>query len=151
MKSLRSIVGTRETVTVDSMTSVLDAARVMSERHIGAVPVVDGERLAGIFTERDVMSRIVAGARDPRATPVAEVMSTELVVADITETCEACLSRIHEVNSALRMAFGGPLDDFVDRAVRAKTERIAIASHLKVAFRLNHISQRQLAKPAAKM
>ena len=96
MKSLRSIVGTRETVTVDSMTSVLDAARVMSERHIGAVPVVDGERLAGIFTERDVMSRIVAGARDPRATPVAEVMSTELVVADITETCEACLSRMQQ-------------------------------------------------------
>src|SRR5439155_24927144 len=47
MKSIRSIVGNRETVTVASMTSVLDAARLMSERHIGALPVVDGERLAG--------------------------------------------------------------------------------------------------------
>jgi len=80
MKSIRSIVANRETVTVDSMTSVLDAARVMSARHIGAVPVVDGERLVGIFTERDVMARIVAETRDPQATPIADVMSTDLVV-----------------------------------------------------------------------
>jgi CBS domain-containing protein len=96
MKSIRAIVGNRETVTVASMTSVLDAARVMSERHIGALPVVDGERLAGIFTERDIMARIVAEARDPRATPVADVMSTELVVSDIGETCEQCLGRMQQ-------------------------------------------------------
>jgi CBS domain-containing protein len=96
MKSIRSIVASRETVTVDSMTSVLDAARVMSARHIGAVPVVDGERLVGIFTERDVMARIVAEARDPRATPIAAVMSTTLVVTEINETFEACLARMQQ-------------------------------------------------------
>jgi len=96
MKSIRSIIGTRDTVTVDPLTSVLDAARLMSERQIGAVPVVDGERLVGIFTERDVMSRIVAEARDSRATPVREVMSTELVVAEFGESCEACLSRMQQ-------------------------------------------------------
>jgi CBS domain-containing protein len=96
MKSIRSIVGDRETITVDSLTSVLHAVRVMSERQIGAVPVVDGERLAGIFTERDVMTRVVAEARDPQRTPVADVMSTGLVVADIAESCETCLSRMQQ-------------------------------------------------------
>src|SRR5262245_63796378 len=96
MKSIRTIVGTRETVTVDPTTSVLDAARVMSDRHIGALPVVEGERLAGIFTERDIMARIVAEARDPRATPVGDVMSTDLVVTDIAETCEQCLGRMQQ-------------------------------------------------------
>ena len=98
MKSVRSIVGKRETVTVHSLTSVLDTARVMSKHQIGAVPVIDidGERLAGIFTERDLMARIVADGRDPRDTPVRDVMSTDLVVADIAETCEACLSRMQQ-------------------------------------------------------
>jgi len=96
MKSIRSIVAGRDTVTVDSKTSVLDAARVMSGRHIGAVPVVDGERLVGIFTERDVMARIVAEAREPRATLISEVMSTDLVVTEINETFEACLARMQQ-------------------------------------------------------
>jgi len=96
MKSIRSIVAGRDTVTVDSRTSVLDAARVMSARHIGAVPVVDGERLVGIFTERDVMARIVAEAREPRATLIADVMSTDLVVTEINETFEACLARMQQ-------------------------------------------------------
>jgi len=98
MKSVRSIVGKRETVTVHSLTSVLDTARVMSKHQIGAVPVIDtdGERLAGIFTERDLMARIVAEGRDPHETPVRDVMSTDLVVADIAETCEACLSRMQQ-------------------------------------------------------
>ena len=98
MKSVRSIVGKRETVTVHSLTSVLDTARVMSKHQIGAVPVIDidGERLAGIFTERDLMARIVAEGRDPHGTPVRDVMSTDLVVADIAEPCEACLSRMQQ-------------------------------------------------------
>jgi len=96
MKSIRSIVANRDTVTVDSMTSVLDAARVMSARHIGAVPVVDGERVVGIFTERDVMARIVAEARDPRTTPISQVMSTDLVVTEINESFEACQARMQQ-------------------------------------------------------
>jgi CBS domain-containing protein len=96
MKSIRSIVANRDTVTVDSMTSVLDAARIMSTRHIGALPVVDGERLVGIFTERDVMARIVADARDPRTTPISEVMSTNLVVTEINEGFDVCLGRMQQ-------------------------------------------------------
>ena len=96
MKSIRAIVGNRETFTVDRLMSVLEATRLMSERQIGAVPVVVGERLVGIFTERDLMARVVAGEREARATPIGEVMSTELVVADIAEGCEVCLSRMQQ-------------------------------------------------------
>jgi CBS domain-containing protein len=96
MKPIKTIVGGRETVTVDRTTTVAGAARLMSERLIGAVPVVDGDRVAGIFTERDVMARVVAAGLDPTRTRVDEVMSTELVVADLSEGHETCLRRMQQ-------------------------------------------------------
>ena len=94
MKTIRAIVGNRETVTVDRRQSVLDTVRRMAACQIGAVPVVDGDRVAGIFTERDIMTRVVAEARPPESTPVGDVMSTNLVLATLNETYEACLSRM---------------------------------------------------------
>ena len=94
MKTIRAIVGDRETVTVDRRTSVLDTVRQMAACQISAVPVVDGDRVAGIFTERDIMTRVVAESRAPETTTVGDVMSTNLVVARLNETYEACLSRM---------------------------------------------------------
>ena len=94
MKTIRAIVGDRETVTVDRRTSVLDAVQRMAERQIGAVPVVDGDRVVGIFTERDVLVRIVAAERVPAETIIGDVMSTNLVLASDNETYEACLARM---------------------------------------------------------
>lgn len=51
------------------------AARLMARKHVGAMVVVDNERLAGIFTERDVLLRVVAARRDPEATRVRDVMT----------------------------------------------------------------------------
>ncbi len=96
MKTIGPLVKNRETVVVDASSTVRDAARLMSDRHIGAVPVRDGERLVGIFTERDVMARVVAQARSAEATTVAEVMSTDLVVADVNESHDVCLRRLHQ-------------------------------------------------------
>jgi CBS domain-containing protein len=96
IRSIKVVVANRETVTVDGQTSARDAARLMAERAIGAVPVIEGDRLVGIFTERDVMSRIVAAGRDPVATSVADVMSTDLVVASVEESYETCLSRMQQ-------------------------------------------------------
>ncbi|MDP7070709.1 MAG: CBS domain-containing protein [Phycisphaerales bacterium] len=61
--------------------TVLDAARCMNDHHIGALPVLDGDRLAGIFTERDVLKRVVAEGRDPATTQVSDVMSTPVTIA----------------------------------------------------------------------
>jgi CBS domain-containing protein len=96
MKPIRPLVQNRDMVVVDVATSVAQAARVMSERQIGAVPVLDGERLAGIFTERDVLARVVAAGIDPAATPVSRVMTTELVVAEINDGHEVCMRRMQQ-------------------------------------------------------
>jgi CBS domain-containing protein len=94
MKSIKAIIGDRPTVTVAPQCSTADAARLMAANQIGGLPVVDGDRLAGIFTERDVMTRVVAAGRAPDQTQVAEVMSSDLVVAELNESCEDCLSRM---------------------------------------------------------
>jgi CBS domain-containing protein len=98
MRSIKAIAGDRETVTVDALTSVADAARVMASRQIGAVPVLDGNSLAGIFTERDVLTRIVAVARDAERTLVREVMSTALVIAEVDESYDVCLARMQQAH-----------------------------------------------------
>ena len=94
MRSVKAIVGDRSTVTVGPQSSITDAARLMASHQIGGLPVVDGERLVGIFTERDVLTRVVAAGRPPDGTRVADVMSSDLVVAQVNEGCEECLSRM---------------------------------------------------------
>jgi CBS domain-containing protein len=94
MKSVKAIVGDRSTVTVGPLSSVTDAARLMAAHQIGGLPVVDGDRLVGIFTERDVLTRVVAAGRPPDDTRVTDVMSSDLVVAEVNEGCEDCLSRM---------------------------------------------------------
>jgi CBS domain-containing protein len=69
--------GALETVT--PQTSVRQAIERMNSRQIGSVLVMEGTRLAGIFTERDVLTRVVPARLDPEKTPVAEVMTRELV------------------------------------------------------------------------
>jgi CBS domain-containing protein len=96
MKSARDIVRGQDLVTVDSMISVTAAASVMAERHIGAVPVTDGDRIIGIFTERDALVRIVAAGIDPTRTHVRDVMSSTLVVAEVGESYETCLDRMRQ-------------------------------------------------------
>jgi CBS domain-containing protein len=96
MKPIGPLVSGREVVVVDLATSVAHAARIMTEKQIGAVPVIDGERVAGIFTERDVMARVVAAGVNPEATPVSAVMSTTLVVADVRDSHDVCLRRMQQ-------------------------------------------------------
>jgi CBS domain-containing protein len=96
MKPIGPLVAGRDVVVVDMTASVTQAARIMSDNQIGAVPVVDGERVAGIFTERDVMSRVVAAGVNPTDTPVSAVMSTSLVVADVRDSHDVCLRRMQQ-------------------------------------------------------
>jgi CBS domain-containing protein len=61
--------------------TALDAANLMNDRHIGSVLVMDGPRLMGIFTERDVLRRIVAAGRDPEITLLRDVMTSPVACA----------------------------------------------------------------------
>ena len=67
-------------ITVAPDCSVRDACRVLRDRNIGAVIVWDGKAFCGIFTERDVVKRVVAEGLDPAATPVSDVMTPKVIV-----------------------------------------------------------------------
>lgn len=60
-------------------TSVSDAAVLMESEDVGSLPILDGERLAGMVTDRDIVIRAIAKGKDPRGMPVREVASRELV------------------------------------------------------------------------
>ena len=60
-------------------TPLNEIAQVMDSDDIGAVPLVDGERLVGIITDRDIVVRAVAQGKDPKGMPASEVSSSELV------------------------------------------------------------------------
>lgn len=67
-------------ISVSPQTFVLDAVKLMNRERVGCVIVVDEGSLAGIFTERDVLVRIVAAERDPSEVLVNEVMTTDLSI-----------------------------------------------------------------------
>ena len=75
----------------------IDAAKLMNERHIGSVVVLDDDRhVLGIFTERDVLRRIVADHRDPDTTQLGEVMTTPVACASPTTTADELRSVMRE-------------------------------------------------------
>ena len=74
-RSVRDVIAARKPITVHGGTTVFAAARLMKKHHVGALMVVDGDRLAGIFTERDVVFRVLAEGRDASTTRVSEVMT----------------------------------------------------------------------------
>lgn len=71
----------------------------MSEWNIGAVAVLDDERLAGVFSERDLMSRVVAKGLDPDATSVSTVMTRDLVVASPDDDFDDAIQKMHSIGS----------------------------------------------------
>jgi CBS domain-containing protein len=87
MASVRDILARKGThvFTVGKDATVLQAALLMNEHRIGALVVVEGGRVAGMFTERDVLVRVVGGQRDPATTRVADVMTAEVACCS-TET-----------------------------------------------------------------
>jgi CBS domain-containing protein len=76
--------------------SVLDAVRKMNQERVGAVLVLDGDDLVGIFTERDVLARVVDQARDPSVTRVVEVMTMQPVVVDPRITVTEAMAVVSE-------------------------------------------------------
>lgn len=80
MPTARSILERKgaDVATIEKKATVFDAAKRMNERRIGALVVTDGERAVGIFTERDILNRIVAAAKDPTKTTVGTVMTSPM-------------------------------------------------------------------------
>jgi CBS domain-containing protein len=74
---IAEVIGNQQLLTLPRTASVRDAARAMRERHVGSVLIAAADRLEGIFTERDMVFRVVAEGRDPDATALADVMTAD--------------------------------------------------------------------------
>jgi CBS domain-containing protein len=76
---------------VPPKTSIMDAIARMNDRHIGSLLIMEDDRLVGIFTERDVLTRVVPTGMDPQRTPVSEVMTRQLITVAPTTTVQEAM------------------------------------------------------------
>jgi CBS domain-containing protein len=94
MRTVGDLIKGKSFYTADSDHSVYDTARYMAEKDIGAVPVLQENRLVGIFSERDIIKRVIVAGKDVRTTPIRDVMTTELVVAQSGEPIAHVLEKM---------------------------------------------------------
>jgi len=85
------LIKNQETYRADADQTVLDVAQAMVARNIGAVPVLRDGLLVGIFSERDLMKRVVVEGRQAGTTRVSEVMTTDPLTVSPQETPENCM------------------------------------------------------------
>ena len=86
----------RDVLRIDAAATVYDAVVKMVEGNVGALLVYEGDRLAGIVTERDYLRRVTLQGRDERTTPVREIMSSELVFVGPDASIEECMAVMTE-------------------------------------------------------
>jgi CBS domain-containing protein len=82
----------RQIIAVKPDSSVLDAIRLMAEKNIGALLVMEGGRLLGIMSERDYARKVVVKGRASDSTPVSDIMSANVVTTSSTETVNTCMA-----------------------------------------------------------
>ena len=75
---------------------VIDALRLMAEREIGALVVVNGEKLAGILSERDYARKVMLLGKSSRDTPIGEIMTTKVICVSPQRTVEECMALMTE-------------------------------------------------------
>jgi CBS domain-containing protein len=93
---IRDLIKCQDTYQAEMGQTVLETVRAMVERNIGAVPVLHNGRLVGIFSERDLMKRVVAEGYDPRSTCLAEVMTQEPFTIGMNEELDKCMAIMKE-------------------------------------------------------
>ena len=91
MACIYDLIKDQETYRADVNQSVLELAQAMVDRNIGAVPVLRDGELVGIFSERDLMRRVVAAGLDPATTRVGEVMTDDPRTVGPSEEVESCM------------------------------------------------------------
>jgi CBS domain-containing protein len=96
MKTIGPLVTGREVFHIDAGISVRDAARYMTDRRVGCVAVLEGTRLVGVISERDIMGRVVAKKIDPDGTMVRDVMTRDLAVAHVDDSHQDCLRKMKQ-------------------------------------------------------
>ena len=82
----------RDVISIEPNASVLDAIKLMAEKGIGAVVVMDGSALAGIVTERDYARKVILKGRSSRETPVQDIMSADVRTTTVDQTVDSCMN-----------------------------------------------------------
>lgn len=101
--------GTDELITVDAGAMVSEAVQIMAERHIGAVLIKNEDGLVdGIFTERDLLTRVVNVGRDAKQTPISMVMTRSVRFVTPGTTVEAALALMHMNRHRHMLVIEGP-------------------------------------------
>ncbi len=96
MAHIYDLVKDRRIYSIEADKTVLEGARFMMEHSIGALPVLRNGELVGIFSERDIMNRVVAAGRMPGTTKISEVMTANPKTVGSDETVENCLFLMRE-------------------------------------------------------
>lgn len=96
IRSLRSIVAGHPPISAPSITTIVEAARIMKQANVGALLVVDHGRLIGIFTERDALFRLLAEGRDPHTTRLLDAMTPRPQTIHPDEPFLRALRMMHE-------------------------------------------------------
>lgn len=116
-KSVRDAM-TSNPCAIDADKPVAYAAKMMKDEDVGLAPVVQGDRLVGTVTDRDIVTRVIAEGRDPGSTSVREIASTDLVTVDPQQGLDEALSLMaeHQVRRLPVVEEGGRLVGVVAQA-----------------------------------
>jgi len=99
MENIKEILAQRELYTVTKEATIKDVVFYMAEKGVGLVPIMDSGKLVGVFSERDLVKRVIAKNKSLDKTKVEDVMSTKLIIADINEANESVLAKMKEANT----------------------------------------------------
>ena len=86
----------REVWTIGPDVTVFEAIKTMSEKNVGALPVVDGTKLVGMISERDYMSKVVLKGKSSKETPVRDIMTCEVVTVGPDHNVSKCMEIVTE-------------------------------------------------------
>lgn len=95
-RTLRDVIVNQRVLSAPPTATIREAAVRMAESKVGAILVVDGERIAGIFTERDLLNRVIAKRLDPDTTPLVEVMTPDPRTVSPDKTLAHALVMMYE-------------------------------------------------------
>ena len=85
-----------EVIAIGREASVFDAIKIMADRAVGSLLVMDGDELAGIVTERDYARKVILKGRSSNSTTVGEIMTTGVVTAGIDQTVYDCMTTMSD-------------------------------------------------------
>jgi len=101
----------RSVTTIDENHTVLEAAKLMTDNYIGSVIVTSHSQIVGIFTERELMMRVVGKDRDPNAVKIRDVMHTDHLKISPDASCEEALHLMEEKRCRHLLVFND--DEFI--------------------------------------